>query len=166
MERPSNVPARSNGRSPLDTVELDAAVGFWLRLAQQRDLRAFNDRFAHAGVSQLAYAILLVLQANPGRRQAELGAAVRIRQPNRVEPLDTLVARGLVVRTPDPHDRRAQVLRLSPEGQELLAELKQVHAGMIEAYRTALGADGYASLVQQLRRFTENAASPEDHQGA
>src|SRR5690242_7447155 len=105
---------KSSGiRSPLDTAELDAAVGFWLRLAQQRDLRTFQQRFAESGIGQLAYAILLVLEANPGCRQSDLAAAVRIRQPNLVEPMDQLAARSLVTRTPDPSDRRAQVLALT-----------------------------------------------------
>ena len=145
-------PAR---RTPLDTAELDAAVGFWLRLAQQRDLRAFNDRFAAAAISQLAYAILLVLQANPGCRAAALAAAVRVRQPNLVEPLEILVARGLISRAQDPSDGRAQVLALTAEGGELLGELKAAHAGLIDGYRAALGAADYDRLVALLRRFTD-----------
>jgi DNA-binding MarR family transcriptional regulator len=142
-------------RAPLDAAELEAAVGFWLRLAQQRDLRAFNDRFAEAGVSQLAYSILLVLEANPGCRPAGLAAAIRVRQPNLVEPLDALVQGGLVSRAPDPRDGRAQVLALTEEGERRLDEIKAVHGGLIEGYRAALGAEDYAALVELLRRFVE-----------
>lgn len=152
---------RPSERAPLDTAELDAAVGFWLRLAQQRDLRAFNDLFSGSGVSQLGYAILLVLQANPGCRPAELGAAVRVRQPNLGEPLEALEALGLVSRNPDPRDRRAQALALTDEGRRTLAELKAAHAGLIQGYRAALGADGYDELIAMLRRFTRDGA---DHQ--
>ena len=142
------------GRAPLDTAELDAAVGFWLRLAQQQDLRAFDERFVDSGVNQLAYAVLLVLEANPGCRPVELAEAVRVRPPNLVEPLEILVARGLVLRAPDPHDRRAQALSLTPEGCEALADLKADHAGLIEGYRAALGGEDYERLIALLRRFT------------
>ena len=128
-------------------------MGFWLRLAQQRDLRAFNARFAGAGVSQLAYAILLVLEANPGCRPAGLAAAVRVRQPNLVEPLEGLVREGLVFRAPDPRDGRAQALTLTAEGEQRLGELKAVHAGLIDGYRATLGAEDYDALVMLLRRF-------------
>ena len=141
-------------RSPLDTAELDAAVGFWLRLAQHQDLRAFGERFAGTGVNQLGYAVLLVLDANPGCRPAELAEAVRVRQPNLVEPLEILVARGLVLREPDPRDRRAQALSLTPEGEGALVELKAAHAGLIEGYREALGREDYERLIGLLRRFT------------
>ena len=140
-------------RSPLDTAELDAAVGFWLRLAQHRELKTFQAHFGPSGIGQLAYAILLVLEANPGCRQSDLGAAVRVRQPNLVEPLEALAERGLISRTPDPRDRRAQVLALTDEGARRLAELKAVHGRMIEAYREALGSEGYETLVELLRRF-------------
>jgi DNA-binding MarR family transcriptional regulator len=144
-------------RSPLDTAELDTAVGFWLRLAQHRELKTFQAHFASSGIGQLAYAILLVLEANPGCRQSDLGAAVRVRQPNLVEPLESLAGRGLVSRTPDPRDRRAQVLALTGQGEHLLAELRAVHARMIDGYRVALGAEGYETLVELLRRFTTSA---------
>lgn len=34
--------------------------------------------------------------------------------------IDKLVSRGLVTRTPDPHDRRGRLVRLEPAGQELV----------------------------------------------
>ena len=151
-----HLPSRGErGRAPLDTAELDAAVGFWLRLAQQQDLRAFGERFGGTGVNQLGYAILLVLEANPGCRPAELAEAVRVRPPNLVEPLEILVARGLALREPDPRDRRAQALSLTPEGAATLIELKAAHAGLIEGYREALGREDYRRLIGLLRRFTE-----------
>src|SRR5215469_16217053 len=61
----------------LDARELETALGLWLRLAQQKDLRNFSRRFAESGVSQLQYAALLIIDANPGCRQSELGAALR-----------------------------------------------------------------------------------------
>lgn len=152
MKSPQSSKAADPARAP-DASELEAAVGFWLRLAQQRDLRAFNDRFAEAGVSQLTYAILLVLEANPGCRPAGLAAAVRVRQPNLVEPLDALVREGLVSRAPDPRDGRAQALALTAEGKRRLGELKAVHSGLIDSYRAALGKADYEALVTLLRRF-------------
>ncbi len=153
MKSPQPSKPADPARATPDASELEAAVGFWLRLAQQRDLRAFNDRFAEAGVSQLAYAILLVLEANPGYRPAALAAAVRVRQPNLVEPLEGLVREGLVSRAPDPRDGRAQALALTAIGEQRLGALKAVHAGLIDGYRAALGAKDYEALVMLLRRF-------------
>lgn len=165
MKSPLTPRSLAPARAAADTAELEAAVGFWLRLAQQRDLRAFNDRFDVAGVSQLAYAMLLVLDANPGCRPAALAAAVRVRPPNLVDPLDALVREGLVSRKPDPRDGRAQALALTAEGRKRLDGLKSVHAGLIEGYRAGLGSKDYDDLVRLLRRFVDQGRDGEDHQG-
>ncbi len=144
--------ATANARA-LDAGVLEDAVGFWLRLAQQQDLRRFNRLFAEAGVSQLVYSLLLLIGANPGRRQADLGAALHIRQPNLVEPIEGLIARGLVQRRPDPDDRRAQTLALTADGETLLARLRADHDALIDAYRERLGPEAYDQLVVLLQRF-------------
>lgn len=152
---PAETPA--DGARPLDTRELEGAVGLWLRLAQQQDLKAFNRLFAPSGFSQLLYSVLLVVAANPGCRQADLGAVLRIRQPNLVEPIDTLVERGLVRRRPDPRDRRAQTLSLTRTGRTVLGVQREAHEGLIDSYRARLGEDGYQRLVELLRLFVDGA---------
>ena len=151
MPSDPEIPPRAS--RALDAGALEGAVGFWLRLAQQQDLRRFNRIFAEAGVSQLVYSLLLLIGGNPGRRQADLGAALHIRQPNLVEPIEGLIARGLVERRPDPDDRRAQTLALTLEGETLLARLRAAHDELIDAYRERLGPDVYDQLVGLLRRF-------------
>ncbi len=136
-----------------DAGELEGAVGFWLRLAQQQDLKAFNRLFADAGITQPLYAMLLAIAARPGLRQADIGERLRMRQPNLVEPIDTLIDRGLIVRRPDPNDGRAQAIDLTPAGVALLERLRVAHGQLIASYRERLGADGYARLVDLLRTF-------------
>ena len=137
----------------LDASELETALGFWLRLAQQQDLRRFNALFAGQGITQLLYAILLVVAANPGCRQAALGARLRIRQPNMVEPIDHLISRGLIARAPDPRDRRAQTLSLTDSGGSVLADLRASHDSLTGAYRERLGPEHYDQLADLLRLF-------------
>ena len=137
----------------LEAAALEGAVGFWLRLAQQQDLRRFNRMFAKEGVSQLIYSVLLLIGANPGCRQADLGGALHIRQPNLVDPIDGLIARALVLRRPDPDDRRAQTLWLTQEGEALLARLRAAHDDLIDGYRRRLGPAAYDQLVALLGLF-------------
>ncbi len=146
--------AAGKGR-PLDTAELESAVGLWLRLAQQQELRAFNGAFTEFGMSQVLFAILSVVAANPGCRQADLEAPLRIRQPNLVEPIEALISRGLIAREPDPADRRAQTLTPTARGLALMTELRQVHARLIDGYRERMGARQYEQLVGLLRKFVE-----------
>ncbi len=141
----------------LDAGELEAALGLWLRLAQQKDLRGFKRRFAESGVGEVDYAILLVVEANPGCRQSDLAETLRMRQPNLSPPLDALEGRGLIERRPDPRDRRAQSLHVTAKGRGLLARLRREHEALIASYRARLGEEGYAQLVRLLRDFVEGA---------
>lgn len=150
-------PSAATNSPGLDAEELETAVGLWLRLAQQKDLRGFTRGFAESGISQPQYAILLVIAANPGCRQAELGTALRIRQPNLVEPLESLAARGLIARRADPRDRRAQTLDLTPAGRALLDQLRASHEELIGSYRARLGREGYEQLIALLKAFVQRA---------
>ena len=140
----------------VDTAELETAVGLWLRLAQQQELRALSRMFSEYGMSQVLFAILLVVASNPGCRQADLEAPLRIRQPNLVEPIEALITRGLMLREPDPADRRAQTLTLTAKGETLLAELRGVHDRLIDGYRKQMGAQNYDRLVGLLKTFVED----------
>jgi len=137
----------------LDANELESAVGFWLRLAQQQDQRAFNRLVARSGITPPLYAMMLVIAANPGLRQTDIGELLRIRQPNLVDPIDTLIGRGLITRRPDPNDRRAQAIDLTDAGRRLLADMRAAHDSMIGGYRDRLGAERYSQLVELLAAF-------------
>jgi DNA-binding MarR family transcriptional regulator len=143
----------------METSELDQAVGLWLRLAQQQSARQFGQAFEGTGVGQVPFAILAAIAANPGCRQADLGPVLRIRQPNLVEPIEALIARGLVARRPDPRDRRAQTLALTAQGEAEVARLRERHARLLAGYRERLGEEAYDALISLLRRFVAEAGA-------
>ena len=132
---------------------LDDKLGFRLRFAERRIFREIGDSFQPFGVSPLLYSILTLLAVNPGCRQAELGAALGVHQPNLVEKIDTLVSRGLALRTPDPGDRRANTLRLTEAGVAFLAELDQIDDEVTGNIIGRIGEDDYATLVELLRKL-------------
>jgi DNA-binding MarR family transcriptional regulator len=132
---------------------LDDKLGFRLRFAERRIFREIGDSFQAFGVSPLLYSILTLLAMNPGCRQAELGAALGVHQPNLVEKIDTLVSRGLALRTPDPDDRRANTLRLTDAGIEFLVELDRIDDEVTSRIVERIGADDYATLVELLRKL-------------
>jgi len=141
------------GEGVLDMGGLDDKLGFRLRFAERRIFREIGDSFQAYGVSPLLYSILTLLSVNPGCRQAELGAALGVHQPNLVEKIDTLVSRGLALRTPDPDDRRANTLRLTDAGVEFLAELDRIDDEVIGRIIERVGQEDYATLIELLRKL-------------
>ena len=65
---------------------------------------------------------MVALMSSP-MTQLELSTLVKIDKSAISATLDTLEVKGLVVRTPDPSDRRARRPKLTPRGRKLLLRL-------------------------------------------
>lgn len=65
-----------------------------------------------------------------GVRQKNLAASVGIEGPSLVRLIDTLVVKGLIQRSEDGTDRRAKLLCLTPEGQMVVARIKEIVASL------------------------------------
>lgn len=137
----------------LEMDDMEESLGFRLRLAQNTLFREFSERFGALGLTQSLYAIMVLIQRNPGSRQMELGAALGIRQTNLVERIDTLVGRGLVLRAPDPADRRANTLHLTEAGESFMSEVRVVHDEMTQDFLNRLGARDHATLIELLKKL-------------
>jgi DNA-binding MarR family transcriptional regulator len=71
------------------------------------------------GLSMWAYIVLLALGEEPLRSQNALAQAIGADKTRIIGVLDGLQERGLIERRPDPGDRRARLLSLTPEGRRL-----------------------------------------------
>ena len=74
---------------------------------------------AHGLMTMWAYVVLLALTGEPVRTQNALAEAIGADKTRIIGVLDGLQERGLIERRPDPEDRRARLLSLTPEGQRL-----------------------------------------------
>lgn len=87
-------------------------LGRALAAAEQPVLRAH-------GISMWAYAVLCALDERPVRTQSALAQAIGADKTRIIGVLDGLQERDLIRRRPDPTDRRAHLLSLTPEGRRL-----------------------------------------------
>ncbi|WP_434599948.1 MarR family winged helix-turn-helix transcriptional regulator [Streptomyces sp. A5-4] len=71
------------------------------------------------GLTMWAYAVLSHLDEAPLRTQTALAEAIHADKTRIIAVLDDLESRGLLTRRPDPKDRRARLLSLTPEGRQL-----------------------------------------------
>lgn len=69
---------------------------------------------------------------------------------------------GLLSRTPSQKDRRAEVLSLTPTGQEVFAELGTLAVGFDERLRDTIGRCEADTLVALLRRLIAHAPDAEE----
>jgi DNA-binding MarR family transcriptional regulator len=146
-------PATVPGKTPPALAPLDDRVGFWLRLAQQAAFETFHRAMAPLGLTPGRLGTLLLLDAQPEMRQSALAEALRVKPSNLAVMLDGLEADGLIRRAEDAHNRRANVLRLTPSGRALLKRARTQEA-LVEA-ELAAGLDQAerGALLAALRRI-------------
>jgi DNA-binding MarR family transcriptional regulator len=98
------------------------------------------------GLSMWQYVVLSALAHGVAPSQLVLARQIRYDKTRLITLLDGLEAAGLVTREPDPADRRARVVRLTPEGVRrhaaVRAAIREVEegklAGLDPATRRAL----------------------------
>ncbi|HET9113947.1 MAG TPA: MarR family transcriptional regulator [Burkholderiales bacterium] len=78
---------------------------------------ALNHR--DMGLTSCQFDIIATLGNTPGMSFRELGRKTLITKGTLTGVVDRLAAKDLVVRTPDPNDRRSQIVSLTGQGQAL-----------------------------------------------
>lgn len=104
-----------------------------------RMLRTYADQRARQfGTSRAQWTVLMRLDRSEGLKQTELAEILDLQPISLTRLLDRLSENGLIERRPDPHDRRANRLYLTPAARPLLKQL------------TALGEDVMQIVLQNV----------------
>jgi MarR family transcriptional regulator for hemolysin len=135
----------------------DVPVGLLVSRTAKVLARAFEDALVAAGGSTPTWLVLLSLTSGSHRTQAELAAAVGVRQPTLTHHLDGLERAGLVTRTRDPDNRRVQQVALTPAGEGLFRRLRVAAAVFDRQLRTGLTETDVTELRRLLGRLADNA---------
>jgi MarR family transcriptional regulator for hemolysin len=89
-----------------------------------RLLRTYADHRAAAfGITRAQWAVMARLDRQEGLKQSELAEMLDLQPITLTRLLDRLGDSGLIERRPDPHDRRANRLFLTPAARPLLERL-------------------------------------------
>jgi len=89
-----------------------------------RLLRTYaNQRAAEFGITRAQWAVMARLDRSEGLKQAELAEMLDLQPITLTRLLDRLCDNGLIERRPDPEDRRAKRLFLTPAARPLLEHL-------------------------------------------
>jgi DNA-binding MarR family transcriptional regulator len=93
--------------------------------------------------------------------QHELGRRLRLQKSTVSRLVTQMVGRGWVVREPDPGDRRAAVLRLTPKGEAAAARLAEARAAKFGRLLDAIPPSERELVLRALNVLTE--ALDDDH---
>ncbi len=99
------------------------------------------------GMTLWGYTVLMAVVETAAGSQLALAQAISVDKSKLVLVLDELEAAGLVLRRPDPSDRRARIVEATPKGRRALKAAR----GDIEAVEDNLLADMDISARDALR---------------
>jgi DNA-binding MarR family transcriptional regulator len=123
------------------------AVARRLRAASMASLAAWDVTPAQMR------AIRILTGPEAGVRSSELARHLHIAPRSATEVIDALEAKGLVERSPDPTDRRATLVALTPKGLELSGEVHRARGQESDKLFERLSEADRAHLARILSRL-------------
>ena len=136
----------------------DKGVLSWLYIMRVTNKlqRLESDNLSRFNLTQAQFGVLAHLSANEGITQQTLSERLFVTKGNVCGLIGRLEERGLVVRSSDPDDRRANHLELTPAGRELIEQVIPVNDHFINDYMSVLDPDEQETLRILLRRLDKS----------
>jgi DNA-binding MarR family transcriptional regulator len=139
--------------APDDSAEQIAAL---LDGIVRRQRRASREGFGNS-VTHGQFRVLRTLdRADRALRLSELAAQLDIVPRSATSVVDDLESAGLVARQPDPNDRRATLVALTPAGTEILTTLRQNRREVMVSQLSRLSPTEQSTLIRLLQRLADD----------
>jgi len=135
-------------------------VGYALRRAQGVIFADFSQRLAKLNLRPGEFAVLVLIDRNPGTSQSSVSTALGIQKANFVATIADLEQRGLVRREKSESDGRSYSLGLTAKGRSVLqhaVQLQSLHEARLIAQIGSAGRLQLLTLLDQLTRLPSSA---------
>ena len=122
-----------------------------------RLLRTYADQKArHFGMTRAQWAVLLRLERREGLKQSDLAEDLDIQPITLTRLVDRLCDSGLIERRPDPNDRRAKRLHLTPAARPLLERISEQVEALAEEVLEGIDPEAIDAVLGELGIAREN----------
>jgi DNA-binding MarR family transcriptional regulator len=121
-----------------------------------RLINAERPLLAGHGLSMWQYIVLAELNRRPAKTQLGLAESIGYDKTRLIGLLDDLQRRGLIEREPDPVDRRARTVQLTPSGHEIHAAARADIRAMEDGLLAELSVAERNTLQSALSRLAES----------
>ena len=126
--------------------------------AAARGRELVTQELAAEGLKMWHHVVLSAVRDLAPVAQADLGRGVRLDPKDLVGILNDLQSAGLVVRVPDPGDRRKNAVSLTEEGGRVLARCEEAARAANDELLAPLTEDERARLMDLVRRVAGTEA--------
>src|ERR1700683_2005377 len=122
-----------------------------------RLLRTYaNHKAAQFGMTRAQWAVLVRVDRSEGLNQSELADTLDLQPITLTRLLDKLCDSGLIERRPDPADRRAKRLFLTPAARPLLEQLSVLGEETMTDTLAGVDRSGGAQMISNLAVVKDN----------
>jgi len=128
--------------------------------------RNFDARVREFGLTHAQWQALAALARCEGIKQVQLAELLQIQPISLARLIDRMEAAAWVERRPDPKDRRAVRLYLTPRVQPILEQMKTAALAAREDAFTDFGESEREQIYETLQRLRDNLARAESGDGA
>jgi DNA-binding MarR family transcriptional regulator len=132
------------------------SLGYQIALLNRLYDRRLQEALGNLGVAPGQFAPLVMLFEQDGLTQAELCRRINVEQPTMANTLDRMERDGLIVRKPDPEDRRRATVHLTERAADMrnavMDRARQVAGQAVHRFAIA----EQEQLFSMLARIAEN----------
>jgi len=115
----------------------------------------FDVKARALGVTRSQWRLLITLARQPGETQARLADLIEVERITLCRMVDRLEASGLAERRPDPADRRAWRIFLTPRGEKMMVDLRVIGDQVHDETMAALTAEEESQLTAMMIRLRD-----------
>lgn len=137
-------------------------IGYQVYTAQRALARSLETTLSPFGITAGQWNAMNQLEENGAMTQKELAELLKKEQATVARLLDRLVKRGLVKRTPNPEDRRANIIENTPQASELLVEIEPHVVAQADQIAKGISDKELAVFFDVLEIIRKNASSVSD----
>lgn len=145
--------------------ELYGMPGHLIRRAQQVSHALFSEECGAFDLTSVQFAALTAIAENPGIDATRLSTVIAFDRSTIGDVLERIEAKGWIVRTPSPSDRRIKLLELSQAGHDLLARVGPSVLRVQERLLASFDAPERERVLQLLARLAQMPPERSDGDG-
>lgn len=123
--------------------------------ARERVMGPIRQMLSDVGITEQQWRVLRVLEEEGPMEPTRISDQACLLLPSLTRILQRLEENALILREPDPSDRRKQIVRITARGARLIAANRGQSLELFERIRTRMGPERYDQLLDLLNELDQ-----------
>lgn len=131
----------------------DRSLPIALLRARERVMGPIRALLSDADLTEQQWRVLRVVQESGDIDPTQISEQACLLLPSLTRILQKLEDKGLIQRKKDQMDRRRQIVRITPAGEQIIDDNLEASLAVIENTRTKMGPERYEALLDLLNEL-------------